>query len=201
MTALVDQSIAHIWDKSYSIATEEHCVEDYMSLLSLQAITPQMAKDDFLHGPFKLYNPDIRLGNMIADSDYNIKAFIDWDFTTVAPAQFLYSPPLGLTPLDMLGCSDEEFEVYKLYLKIFIDVLREKDAVFSGLMEECMDNGTFWYNQAVQEAEFWQPMLQRLWKVKGRPVVPTPEDMPNFIRTKLQQYREKRNLGAKDISS
>ncbi|ELR04272.1 hypothetical protein GMDG_06672 [Pseudogymnoascus destructans 20631-21] len=106
MRELINQSILGLRDQSYAIADEKTCHEAYLSLMSLQAITPQMVKAEFLRGPFKLYNPDIRLGNIIADADYKIKAFIDWDFCYVAPAQFLFSPPLGLTPLDMLECND-----------------------------------------------------------------------------------------------
>jgi hypothetical protein len=153
-----------------------------------------MVKAEFLRGPYKLYNPDIRLGNIIADTDYNIKAFIDWDFCYIAPAQFLYSPPLGLTPLDMLECNDDELEAFKAGFNKFIMVLREKDAVLSGLMEECMDNGTFWYNQAVQEPTFWQSMLKRLWTFRATPEVQDPLDMAEFIQVKLEQYREKWNL-------
>ena len=105
-----------------------------------------MVKAEFLHRSFKLYNPDIRLGNIIADADYNIKAFIDWDFCYIAPAQFLYSPPLSLTPLDMLECNDDELEAFKAGFDKFIAVLRKKDAALSELMEECIDNGTFWFN-------------------------------------------------------
>ena len=109
-----------------------------------------MVKAEFLHRPFKLYNPDIRLRNIIADADYETKAFIDWDFCYIAPAQFLYSPPLGLTPSDMLECNDDGLESFKGGFNKFITVLREKDAVLSRLMEECIGNGTFRYNQAVQ---------------------------------------------------
>jgi hypothetical protein len=56
--------------------------------------------------------------------------------------------------LDILECNDDELEAFKARFNKFIMVLREKDAVLSGLMEECMDNGTFWYNQAVQELTF-----------------------------------------------
>jgi hypothetical protein len=80
MTELINQSILCLRDRSYPIADEKTCREEYLSLISLQALTPQMVKTEFLHGPFKLYNPDIRLGNIIADADYKIKAFIDWDF-------------------------------------------------------------------------------------------------------------------------
>lgn len=145
MTELIDQSILGLWDRSYSVVDRETCREAYLSLMSLRAITPHMVKAEFLQGPFKLYNPDIRLGNIIADADYKIKAFIDWDFCYVEPAQFLYSPPLGLTPLDILECSDDELEAFKAELNKFIVVLEGKDAVLSGLIEECMDNGTFWY--------------------------------------------------------
>src|SRR2546421_221790 len=75
MTELINQSILGLWDRSYAIADEETCREAYLSLMSLQAITPQMVKAEFLRGPFKLYNPDIRLGNIIADAHYKIKAF------------------------------------------------------------------------------------------------------------------------------
>jgi hypothetical protein len=194
MTELIHQSILALRDKSFAIADEETCREAYLSLMSLQAITPQMVKAEFLRGPYKLYNPDIRLGNIIADADYNIKAFIDWDFCYIAPAQFLYSPPLGLTPLDMLECNDGELEAFKAGFNKFIMVLREKDAVLSGLMQECMDNGTFWYNQAVQEPTFWQSMLGRLWTFKATPEVQDPPDMAEFIQIKLEQYREKWNL-------
>lgn len=183
-----------LWDKSYTITDEETCREAYISLISLQAITPQMVKSEFLHGPFKLYNPDIRLGNIIADADFEIKAFIDWDFCFVAPAQFLYSPPLGLTPVDILECNDDELEVFKAGFEKFIMVLREKDAVLSGLMEECMNNGTFWYNQAVQEPTFWQSMLKRLWTLKAKPEVQDPSDIAEFIQVKLEQFRKKYDL-------
>jgi hypothetical protein len=194
MTELINQSILGLRDKSHAIADEETCPKAYRSLLSLQAITPQMVKDEYLRGPFKLYNPDIRLGNIIADVDLKIKAFIDWHFCYVAPAQFLYSPPLGLTPLDMLECNDDELEAFRVGFNKFIVVLREKDAVLPGLMEECMDNGTFWYNQAVQEATFWQSMLKRLWTFKVTLEVQDPPDMVEFIQFKLEQYREKCNL-------
>ncbi|KAG4434269.1 hypothetical protein IFR05_010259 [Cadophora sp. M221] len=176
MRELINQSILGLRDKSCTIANEEQCREEYLSLLSLQAIAPQMVKAEFLKGPFKLYNPDIRLGNMIAVADYEIKAVIDWDFGYVAPAQFLYGPPLGLTLLDMLECSDDDLEAFKAGFNKFIRVLREKDATLSGLMEECMDNGTFWYNQAVQESKFWQSMLKRLWTFRPAPTVQDPPD-------------------------
>lgn len=162
--------------------------------MSLQAITPQIVKAEFLRGPYKLYNPDIRLRNIIADADYNIKAFIDQDFCYITPAQFLYDPPLSLIPLDILECNDDELEAFKARFNKFIMVLREKDAVLSGLMEECMDNGTFWYNQAVQELTFQQSMLKRLWTFKVTPKVQDPLDMAEFIQVKLEQYREKWNL-------
>lgn len=194
MRELINQSILGLRDKSYPIADEKTCREAYLSLMSLQAITPQMVKAEFLRGPFKLYNPDIRLGNIIADADYKIKAFIDWDFCYVAPAQFLFSPPLGLAPFDMLECNDDELEAFKGWFNEFIMVLKGKDAVLSGLMEESMDNGTFWYNQAVQESTFWQSMLKRLWTFKATPEVQDPPDMAEFIQLKLEQYREKWNL-------
>ncbi|KAH9216250.1 hypothetical protein DL95DRAFT_522797 [Leptodontidium sp. 2 PMI_412] len=194
MRELINQSILGLRDNSCIITDEEQCREAYLSLLSLQAITSEMVKTEFLHGPFKLYNPDIRLGNMIAGADYEIKAIIDWDFCYIAPAQFLYSPPLGLTPFDMLECNDDELEVFKSGFNKFIRVLRGKDAVLSGLMEECMDDGTFWYNQAVQESTFWQSMLERLWTFRAAPIVQDPPDMAEFIQVKLKQYRDKWNL-------
>jgi hypothetical protein len=193
MIRLINQSVLRIWDKSYSIPDKKTCREEYLSLMSLQAVTPDMVKAQFLHGPFKLYNPDIRLGNMIADANYEIK-FIDWDFCYIAPAQFLYNPPLGLTPLDMLGCTDDELESFKVEFSKFIMILKDKDAVFSALMEGCMGDGTFWYNQAVQEPEFWPAMLNRLWMIKGTLDVQDPPDMAEFIQVKLDQYQKKWNL-------
>jgi hypothetical protein len=61
-------------------------------------------------------------------------------------------------------------------------------------MEECVDNGTFWYNQAVQESTFWQSMLKRLWTFKATSEEQDPPDMAEFIQVKLEQYREKWNL-------
>jgi len=46
----------------------------------------------------------------------------------------------------MLEYNNNELEAFKAGFNKFIMVLREKDVVLSGLIEEYIDNSTFWYN-------------------------------------------------------
>lgn len=65
--------------------------------------------------------------------------------------------------LNILQCTVGELEAFKVGFDKLFKVLREKDVVLSGLMDKSMGDGTFWYNQAVQESTYWQSMLNGLW--------------------------------------
>ncbi|KAK8169765.1 hypothetical protein IWX90DRAFT_189142 [Phyllosticta citrichinensis] len=107
--------------------------------------------------PPKLDCDDLRFGNIIVNDSFNIVGIIDFEFTYVAPASFLGSPPWWLAGTDPFEWNDEDKKDYEAKMEIFLAELEEEETVpgdhahaLSRFMRECWADGSFWYNVAVR---------------------------------------------------
>ncbi|KAL3421251.1 phosphotransferase [Phlyctema vagabunda] len=138
-------------------------------------------------GPFKLWCDDLRPSNTLLNSELEVVAVIDWEFTYAAPVEFTYAPPWWL----LLGCPesweggfDSWIREYEPRLKTFLKVMRERedahiesgrlqeDQRLSDKMQRSWDSGDFWVtyaarNSFVFDAIFWKVLDKRFFGPGG----------------------------------
>ncbi|KAF8852949.1 hypothetical protein BDZ45DRAFT_749016 [Acephala macrosclerotiorum] len=127
-------------------------LEKYLSLHALKATAGHFTSKDNKND-HKLFGDDIRLGNILVDPEtFQITAVLDFEFWYIAPAQFLYSPPPWLMLKEPWEWDQNEEEEYKVKLRSYTKIMEEEeeacgqDHSFSCLMQQYMNDGTFWYN-------------------------------------------------------
>ncbi|KFX99921.1 hypothetical protein V490_01572 [Pseudogymnoascus sp. VKM F-3557] len=139
-------------------------------------------------GPFKLWCDDLRPANFLVNSNYELVAVIDWEFTYSAPVEFSVSPPWWLLieqPEYWPDGIDEWVTAYEPRLQTFLTVLREREDALvqagrledqhrlSPKMQKSWDSGDFWVAYAARksfafDAIFWKHLDARFFEPMAR---------------------------------
>jgi len=97
MSTLVQQNMTHLMEQRNSIEDAEDARRKYILRHRMKHLVPYFTSQEHENGPFKLVCDDLRPGNVIVDpKTLDLKAVIDWEWSYVAPYQFLYCPPTWL---------------------------------------------------------------------------------------------------------
>jgi hypothetical protein len=131
---------------------------------------------------FRLYGDDFRPGNILINDANEIVSVIDWEFTYVAPTQFVLDPPWWLlleTPEMWDDGIDDWVKNYELRLETWLSVMKEveESAVseskstelpLSAYMRESWETGRFWLTYAARKSwafdtVFWKYLDERFF--------------------------------------
>ncbi|KAI9890637.1 MAG: hypothetical protein M1814_003835 [Vezdaea aestivalis] len=116
-----------------SVYDEEDAREKVYALEQFKGILWGWIKEECNYGPFVLMHGDLRPSNILIDSDYNILAIIDWEWSRIVPVQ-LFLPPTWLTGCDADIVARPRRNVgYTLeYTKLYSAILRLERAKEAG---------------------------------------------------------------------
>ncbi|KAI4126794.1 MAG: hypothetical protein LQ347_004831 [Umbilicaria vellea] len=152
-----------------AIESTEDCHRKYLSrhLFLHLANDSRLNDPKLVSNPAKLFCEDLRPTNFLVNTNFEIVAVTDWEFTYAAPAEFAFSPPFWLL-LERpeywpKGLSDWA-ATYESRLQTFLHVLEDKEKVelengtlkpedaLSGRMRQSWESGDFWVNYALQRS-------------------------------------------------
>ena len=131
-------------------------------------------------GHFRLWCDDLRPANFLVDEYNNIVAAIDWEFTYVAPTQFVLDPPWWLLlemPEMWFTGMDDWAQHYHKRLEIWISGMEMAEAEatpnaapfkLSEYMHESWKMGRFWLSYAARkswafDAIYWKYLDERFF--------------------------------------
>lgn len=127
---LSNQHFLHLkYQRNNAEEDEDDCRKKYVARCLFRKITQEIRTEK---GPFRVYCDDLRPSNVLvaSETDFTVKAVIDWEFTYSAPVEFSHAAPWWLlfeSP-EAWGSDLHAFlERYKPYLEIFLTVLRERE--------------------------------------------------------------------------
>jgi hypothetical protein len=138
---------------------------------------PRFISEEDIMGPFKLFNRDFRLGNILVDKNWTITAVLDGEFSNMGCGQLACSPPSLLSSAELFAWDDQENIVerrleseFKNNFDAFILLVREEedlrgmDHSFSRQMSQYLEDGTLWFNLLVEEYMIWEHLLERVYQ-------------------------------------
>ncbi|OBT92290.2 hypothetical protein VE01_09540 [Pseudogymnoascus verrucosus] len=186
LTTLANMHLRHLThQRNDAIDSSSDCRRKYIAryLFWKLSLEGRLSHPDHNSGPFKLWCDDLRPANMLVNSNLELVAVIDWEFTYSAPVEFSHAPPWWLLieqPEFWPRGIDEWITAYEPRLQTFLAVLREReDALIqedrlgeeqrlSLPMRESWDSGDFWVVYAARKgftfnAVFWKYLDSRFF--------------------------------------
>lgn len=131
------------------------CAAQMSALAMLRAVRPEFFRPELNHGPFYARLTDISTNNLIVDEDWNVKCYIDLEWTAVLPAEFM-QPPRWLTNEAVDEINLQEYNKRRLeFMNIFEEEEKrlrwvESGPLYSLMMSTSWEIGTFWYVLALR---------------------------------------------------
>lgn len=126
------------------------------ALAIMRAMRPDLFDPQLNSGPFHARLTDTNGSNLIVDKDWNIKCFIDLEWTAVLPAEFM-QPPAWLTSQAVDEICIEDYDSRR---REFMEIFEEEEQKcmpqvegrfrLSSTMRASWDMGTFWYVLALR---------------------------------------------------
>ena len=145
------------------------CAAQMSALALMRTVRPAFFEADDSRGPFSPCLTDFHQSNLIVDSEWNLKALLDLEWTAVLPSAFI-QPPIWLT--DELGDMITT-ETYNTQREEFMESLKLEEVslqpsrLISSAMNRNWESGTFWYILALQNPtallDFFYHRLQPLF--------------------------------------
>jgi hypothetical protein len=186
LTTLAKLHLSHLtYQRNDAIDSASDCRQKYIARYLFRKLSLEGKLSDPEHdsGPFKLWCDDLRPANFLVNSNYELVAVIDWEFTYSAPVEFSVSPPWWLLieqPEYWPDGIDEWVTAYEPRLQTFLTVLREREDALvqarrlgdqhriSPKMQKSWDNGDFWVAYAARkgfafDAIFWKLLDARFF--------------------------------------
>ncbi|KAF5670912.1 kinase-like domain-containing protein [Fusarium heterosporum] len=140
---------------------------------------------------FRLWGDDFRAGNILLNESDEIAALIDWEFTYVAPTQFILDPPwwLLLETAEMWSPDLDGWKVtYESRLKTWLSAMEKAEvssavptpdglsAPLSRYMRESWQTGRFFLSYAARkswvfDAMYWNFLDERFFGDRGTHVL------------------------------
>ncbi|KAF4988158.1 hypothetical protein FGRMN_9926 [Fusarium graminum] len=140
---------------------------------------------------FRLWGDDFRAGNILLNESDEIAALIDWEFTYVAPTQFILDPPwwLLLETAEMWSPDLDDWKVtYQSRLKTWLSAMEKAEASstvptpngmskpLSRYMGESWQTGRFFLSYAARkswafDAMYWNFLDERFFGDRGADVL------------------------------
>lgn len=212
--SLADQHLSHLrYQRNDAFADEAGCRKKYVARCLFRKIAGGISAEH-KNGPFRLYCDDFRPSNVIIDMEkLCVSAAIDWEFTYVAPAEFIYVAPWWLllqSPEDWESDLNEFLTRYTPRLQLFLDALRECESEkelldsqrLSTRMGQSMENGLFWVCLAARYSsmfdEIYWTFLDRMYfgpftSLQDRVELLSEDERSSFdqfVRVKMEQAKE-----------
>jgi hypothetical protein len=189
-TALADMIIAQlIFQHNDCIFSEDGCRNKYVARQIFRRLAREgrlstfgFAEDDWsaqskskeygdlLPAPsstdsFRLWGDDLRAGNMLMKDSDDIAAVIDWEYTYVAPTQFILDPPWWLL-IDLAETWEEGLDdwcrIYNRRIDTWLSALRQAEkgmveptgleAPLSDYQDESWTTCRFWLNYGARKS-------------------------------------------------
>ncbi|KAJ9130148.1 Phosphotransferase [Pleurostoma richardsiae] len=169
---------------------------------------------------FRLWCDDFRAGNILLDETDEIAAFIDWEFTYIAPTQFALDPPWWLllnAPEAWYSRIDDWTRTYSVRLETWLRAMESVEKgngvdgfTVSAYMRESWVTGRFWLNYAARKSWafdtiFWKYLDERffggrvgeiaeqdLWKTRIHMLTDRERSaMEPFVERKMEESKER----------
>jgi aminoglycoside phosphotransferase (APT) family kinase protein len=186
LNTLANLHLSHLThQRNDAIDSESDCRRKYIAryLFRKLSLKGKLSHPAHNSGPFKLWCDDLRPANMLVNSNLELIAVIDWEFTYSAPVEFSHAPPLWLLieqPEYWPDEIDEWITAYEPRLQTFLAVLHEREDAFiregrleerqrlSLPMRESWESGDFWVVYAARkgfafDAVFWKYLDARFF--------------------------------------
>ncbi|KFZ24893.1 hypothetical protein V502_00626 [Pseudogymnoascus sp. VKM F-4520 (FW-2644)] len=186
LTTLANLHLRHLThQRNDAIDSASDCRRKYIAryLFRKLSLKGRLSHPQHNSGPFKLWCDDLRPANMLINSNLELVAVIDWEFTYSAPVEFSHAPPWWLLieqPEFWPDGIDEWVTAYEPRLQTFLAVLREREDAFiqegrledqqrlSVPMQERWESGDFWVVYAARksfafDAIFWKYLDARFF--------------------------------------
>ncbi|KFY84001.1 hypothetical protein V500_09705 [Pseudogymnoascus sp. VKM F-4518 (FW-2643)] len=186
LTTLANLHLRHLThQRNDAIDSASDCRHKYIAryLFRKLSLKGGLSHPEHNSGPFKLWCDDQRPANMLVNSNLELVAVIDWEFTYSAPLEFSHAPPWWLLieqPKYWPDGIDEWVTAYEPRLQTFLAVLREREDAFiqegrledlqrlSVPMQESWESGDFWVVYAARksfafDAIFWKYLDARFF--------------------------------------
>ncbi|KZF21067.1 hypothetical protein L228DRAFT_253632 [Xylona heveae TC161] len=129
------------------------CARQLTALALMRTVRPQFLDHQFNHGPFVFTLTDLHASNILVDKDWHIKRFIDLEWASSLPIEFMRTP-LWLTSQGIDQTNTEEYDEQRQeFMEIFKEEEKnsppEYDFSPASIMERCWKSGAFWYRAAL----------------------------------------------------
>ncbi|OOF91465.1 hypothetical protein ASPCADRAFT_177528 [Aspergillus carbonarius ITEM 5010] len=214
--ALAELHMIHLSSqRNDAFDSEEECRNKYIARCLFRKLARENRLCSHENGPFKLFCDDLRPANVLANSQYNyaVVGAIDWEFSYVAPAEFVYSPPAWLLlerPEYWQDGLDDWARAYQKRLPLFLEELqlREDMAIQRGIisegdrlsqhMKKSWESGDFWVTYAARRSWafdkiYWSKIDRRFFgtgNLQDRLTLLTQEErqeMEGFVQRKMAE--------------
>ncbi|OBT76086.1 hypothetical protein VF21_04867 [Pseudogymnoascus sp. 05NY08] len=186
LTTLANLHLSHLtYQQNDVIDSASDCRRKYIAryLFRKLSLEGRLSHPGRNPGPFKLWCDDLRPANMLLNSNLELVAVIDWEFTYSAPVEFSHVPPWWLLieqPEYWPDGIDAWVTAYEPRLQAFLAVLREREDAFiqegrlgehqrlSLPMQESWASGDFWVMYAARkgfafDVVFWKYLDARFF--------------------------------------
>lgn len=214
---MANQHFLHLkYQRNNAIDDEEDCRKKYIARCLFRKITREIHLEK---GPFRLYCDDMRPSNVLvaSETDFTVKAVIDWEFTYAAPVEYSHAAPWWLlfeSPEAWESDLHKFSERYKPRLEIFLGVMKgcEDEKIAAGQIDESdrlskqmaqsLDNGVFWLSLAAKKESMFDEIYWTFLDytffgpfetMKQRLSLLTQEErdeMEGFVKEKMKQKEE-----------
>ncbi|KKZ63785.1 hypothetical protein EMCG_01889 [[Emmonsia] crescens] len=215
---LATQQLLHIqYQRNDAVENEHDARKRYIA----RCLFRKIARDIQLEpGPFHLWCDDFCPSNvLVSESDLTITGVIDWEFTYVAPTEFICTAPWWLLlerPEAWESDLNDFLARYTPRLQIFLKVLRacEDRQVWNGTlmdsqrlsdrMAHSLDSGLFWFCLATRRSFMFDDIYWKFLDEKHFGCLSSLDDrlsllsqdeldgLDAFVQMKMQQVVEKR---------
>ncbi len=131
------------------------CAAQMSALTMMRAVHQEFFRPELNHGPFCARLTDMNINNLIVDENWNIKYYIDLEWTAILPPEFM-QPPSWLTGQAVDEINSEEYNKRR---EEFMDIFEEEEEClhkvksglrYSSIMKTGWGIGTFWYVLALR---------------------------------------------------
>ncbi|KAE8351353.1 phosphotransferase family protein [Aspergillus coremiiformis] len=180
LKGLADLHIKHLLHQpNNSISSESDCRQKFLARILFRKLAEdkKLVSSGYEHGPFTMWCDDLRPGNVILDSKYQIVGIVNWEFTYAAPTEFTSSPPWWLLlekPEFWPGGISNWTQAYEHAFHIFLSALRSQEEVainkgnmtrnkrLSACMEHEWATGRFWVIYAATRSFAFDPIFRQV---------------------------------------